>query len=621
MLPAILGVARIGAVALRGVATGIAATARVAVKGAVAGAKAIGRGVAVAARGAGKAINAIGKAARKGVATIARGVGKAGTTSGDRDEPNEYEETESPSESDATPQSANNTDISRESDSSEVIKKSEEASSVDINILQAISNQISILRKTVEGYESLLFKKEQSSEAAAIEKKVESKDIGDATKEGVKPKKEDKKSGGFIQKLLGALLFGIFAFLPNIMKFFTDSKEAIKALPQKIIDSFKGIINSISGVIKEYVVDPIVKFFKVDVGAALDTLIIFIGDKIEAIMDFPKRLMNAALMKLNELMTDAITTFLPIIKLFLPDDYIKTIEAKLGTLKVEKKKLEGEKTALNERQVAREKTTISGTFEKQQAERQTQYDKEHPPTGGTGQVAKPEREVNVPKVQGMDDVKAMVKRHEGVRKQAYKDSVEKWTIGVGHLIGNGSSQGEYAGRTLTDKEVDDLFEEDFAKHVKIAEKTPGWNLANDAGKAAMIDLAFNMGYWWKKWPNTAKAFAEGNFDAAAAGLKDSKWYTQVGDRAKEIVALVKSGKGGSGGESTGTAVAEAPAGVGEQIGAKPKSETATTPQVAVVVPPASPTGGNAGGKKPVSKPDPNQVQRMYAQGLGMPGTA
>ena len=636
MLPIILGVLRgVGAVAVRGAAKGIAATARVAVKGVVAGAKAvgkgiavatraaatgakaIGRGVAVAARGAGKAINAIGKAARKGVATIARGVGKAGTTSGDRDEPNEYEETESPSESDATPQSANNTDISRESDSSEVIKKSEEASSVDTNILQAISNQISILRKTVEGYESLLFKKEQSSEAADIEKDV----IEDATKEDAKPKKEDKKSEGLIKKLLAGLLFSIFSFLPNIMKFFKDSKKAIKALPQKIIDSFKGIIDSISGVIKEYVVDPIVKFFKVDVGAALNTLFIFIGDKIEAIMDFPKRLMNAALMKLNELMTDAITTFLPIIKRFLPDDYIKTIEAKLGTLKAEKGKLEEEKTTLNERQVAREKTTIPDTFEKQQAERQTQYDKEHPPTGGTGQVAKPEREVNVPKVQGMDDVKAMVKRHEGVRKQAYKDSVEKWTIGVGHLIGNGSSQGEYAGRTLTDKEVDDLFEEDFAKHVKIAEKTPGWNLANDAGKAAMIDLAFNMGYWWKKWPNTAKAFAEGNFDAAAAGLKDSKWYTQVGDRAKEIVALVKSGKGGSGGESTGTAVAEAPAGVGEQIGAKPKSETATTPQVAVVVPPASPTGGNAGGKKPVSKPDPNQVQRMYAQGLGMPGTA
>jgi hypothetical protein len=83
---------------------------------------------------------------------------------------------------------------------------------------------------------------------------------------------------------------------------------------------------------------------------------------------------------------------------------------------------------------------------------------------------------------------------------------------------------------------------------------------------------------------------------------------EFGSQAVEIAA------------NSGTAVAEAPAGVGEQIGAKPKPETAASPQVAVVVPPASPTGGNAGGKKLVSKPDPNQVQQMYAQGLGMPGT-
>ena len=636
MLPAILGVARIGAVALRGVATGIAATARVAVKGAVAGAKAIGRGVAAAARGAGKAINAIGKAARKGVATIARGVGKAGTTSGDRDEPNEYEETESPSESDATPQSANNTDISRESDSSEVIKKSEEASSVDTNILQAISNQISILRKTVEGYESLLFKKEQSSEAADIEKEV----IEDATKEDAKPKKEDKKSEGLLKKLLAGLLFSIFAFLPNIMKFFRDSKKAIKALPQKIIDSFKGIINSISGVIKEYVVDPIVKFFKVDVGAALDTLFIFIGDKIEAIMDFPKRLMNAALLKLNELMTDAITTFLPIIKRFLPDDYIKTIEAKLGTLKVEKKKLEGEKTALNERQVAREKTTISDTFDKAQAERQTQYDKEHPPTGatgGTGQVAQPEIGGKVTPISGMDDIKKMIKGYEGKGipgkpGQPYQDNKGLWTVGYGHLIGDGTTgPGPYAGKTLSEEEMDALFEQDFAKHVKMAEKAPGWNMANESGKAAMIDLTYNMGPgWYIKFKAAARALKEGDFARAAAELlyKDasdpskgpSGYSRDVGKRAQKTAGLLAAGKG-TGDQLGGAAIAEAPAGVGEQIGAKPKSETATTPQMAVVVPPASPTGGNAGGKKPVSKPDPNQVQRMYAQGLGMPGTA
>jgi len=64
MLPIILGVVRIGAVAVRGVATGIAATSRVAVKGIVAGAKPIASEVAAATRGDGNAINVIGKAAR-----------------------------------------------------------------------------------------------------------------------------------------------------------------------------------------------------------------------------------------------------------------------------------------------------------------------------------------------------------------------------------------------------------------------------------------------------------------------------------------------------------------------------------------------------------------------------
>jgi GH24 family phage-related lysozyme (muramidase) len=424
------------------------------------------------------------------------------------------------------------------------------------------------------------------------------------------------------------------------MKFFRDSKEAIKALPQKIIDSFKGIIDSISGVIKEYVVDPIVKFFKVDVGAALDTLFIFIGDKIEAIMDFPKRLMNAALMKLNELMTDAITTFLPIIKRFLPDDYVKTIETKLGTLKAEKEKLEGEKTALNERQVAREKTTISDTFDKAQAERQAQYDKERPPTGatgGTGQVAQPEIGGKVTPISGMDDIKKMIKGYEGKGipgkpGQPYQDSKGLWTVGYGHLIGNGTTgPGPYAGKTLSEEEMDALFEEDFAKHVKMAEKAPGWNMANESGKAAMIDLTYNMGPgWYIKFKAAARALKEGDFARAAAELlyKDasdpskgpSGYSRDVGKRAQKTAGLLAAGKG-TGDQLGGTAVAEAPAGVGEQIGAKPKPETAASPQVAVVVPPASPTGGNAGGKKLVSKPDPNQVQQMYAQGLGMPGTA
>jgi lysozyme len=171
------------------------------------------------------------------------------------------------------------------------------------------------------------------------------------------------------------------------------------------------------------------------------------------------------------------------------------------------------------------------------------------PTAGPAPSATPSpppgKEVKVTPVTGMDDVKKMVKRHEGVRNAPYKDSLGLWTVGVGHLIGDGKSLPPEWNRTLSDKEVNDLFEQDFAHHVKIAEQTPGYQKANDTGKGALIDLAFNMGKWWPKWPTTSKKLGEGDFPGAAQGLQDSKWYTQVGNRAKEIVAMVA--QGGSGG--------------------------------------------------------------------------
>ncbi len=138
------------------------------------------------------------------------------------------------------------------------------------------------------------------------------------------------------------------------------------------------------------------------------------------------------------------------------------------------------------------------------------------------------------------DIKAMIIKHEGVRFKPYKDSVGLWTVGVGHLIGDGKNLPDDMNRTFSASEIAQMFEEDYKHHKKIAEKTPGYQKANKAGKGAMIDLAFNMGYWWPKWPNTSAALKAGNFEAASRGLEDSKWYTQVGYRADTIVNLIAS---------------------------------------------------------------------------------
>ena len=145
------------------------------------------------------------------------------------------------------------------------------------------------------------------------------------------------------------------------------------------------------------------------------------------------------------------------------------------------------------------------------------------------------------KISGMEDIKKMIIAHEGIRLQPYKDTKGLWTVGVGHLIGDGKTLPPDMNRTFTMKEVMDMFESDFAHHVRIAEQTPGYNKANETGKGALIDLAYNMGKWWTKFPNTSKALEAGDFKAAAAGLRDSAWFKQVGQRGPQIVAMVESG--------------------------------------------------------------------------------
>jgi len=147
-------------------------------------------------------------------------------------------------------------------------------------------------------------------------------------------------------------------------------------------------------------------------------------------------------------------------------------------------------------------------------------------------------------VAGMDAVKQMIIRHEGLRTRPYQDSLGLWTVGVGHLIGDGKSLPANMNREFSQQEVMDLFEKDFAKHYTIAQQTPGWDKANETGKGAMIDLAFNMGRWWPKFPNTAKALMAGDFSSAAAGLRDSKWFTQVGNRGSVISSMMAQGGGG-----------------------------------------------------------------------------
>lgn len=179
------------------------------------------------------------------------------------------------------------------------------------------------------------------------------------------------------------------------------------------------------------------------------------------------------------------------------------------------------------------------TMEKQKAEKVT---KQQPPAG---KPEAPTKEVKAPSIGGDDkSIMAMIKKHEGVRTRPYKDSLGLWTVGVGHLIGDGKSLPPEWDREFTMQEIDALFAQDYEHHKKMAEKSPGYDKANEKGRAALIDLAFNMGGgWYKKFKNTAAALAAGDFQKAADELTDSQWYKQVKGRAQTVVALIREGMG------------------------------------------------------------------------------
>jgi lysozyme len=137
----------------------------------------------------------------------------------------------------------------------------------------------------------------------------------------------------------------------------------------------------------------------------------------------------------------------------------------------------------------------------------------------------------------------LIAGHEGVRTKPYKDSLGKWTIGVGHLIGDGSTLPPEWNREFSKDEVMKLYQQDFDKHKQAASNIPGFNKLNEKGQAALTDLTFNMGpSWYKKWPHLTAALSAGDVEGAAAQLSSSKWAGQVGRRGPEDISLLRQGK-------------------------------------------------------------------------------
>ena len=86
----------------------------------------------------------------------------------------------------------------------------------------------------------------------------------------------------------------------------------------------------------------------------------------------------------------------------------------------------------------------------------------------------------------------MIKHHEGVRTKPYQDCVKLWTVGVGHLIGDGKTLPPEWNRTLSMEEVDALLRKDLARFERGVSKFCPVPLTQGEFDA-LISFSFNLG--------------------------------------------------------------------------------------------------------------------------------
>ena len=86
-----------------------------------------------------------------------------------------------------------------------------------------------------------------------------------------------------------------------------------------------------------------------------------------------------------------------------------------------------------------------------------------------------------------------IKRHEGVRNRPYRDCIGLWTIGVGHLIGDGKFLPPEYVRIFSMEEIDELLKRDLRRfELGILKMLPNVSL-RQCEYDALCSFAFNLG--------------------------------------------------------------------------------------------------------------------------------
>lgn len=124
--------------------------------------------------------------------------------------------------------------------------------------------------------------------------------------------------------------------------------------------------------------------------------------------------------------------------------------------------------------------------------------------------------------------------HEGYKQFPYADTTGHLTVGIGrNLSDRGISQTE--AFTLLDDDI-------LYFYAKLNSQFSYFSHLNEDRQIALIDMCFNLGInHFLSFDKMNAALEINDFNTAADEIMHSKWEEQVGERAHQIAAIIRTG--------------------------------------------------------------------------------
>lgn len=160
----------------------------------------------------------------------------------------------------------------------------------------------------------------------------------------------------------------------------------------------------------------------------------------------------------------------------------------------------------------------------------------------------------VPETNFNSNLRDMIARHEGSSSRMYRDSENIPTVGIGFNLERRDARdilrrvsanydAVLSGQeSLSAEQIDALFEINLNEAIRYAEQqVPNLQQLPQTVQEIVIDMMFNLGPTrFSKFVKFKQALARGDYQRAADEMVDSQWYGQVGDRAEELVGMMRS---------------------------------------------------------------------------------